>query len=163
MSAIKVTAITTPVSAESAPPDTFTVDDSASANWLVRKIVEARAYAKRVKLWADVEVKRAQNEEQFFIQRYGRQLEAWARNELTAARRKCVKLPAGTVGYRTEPPKLDVMDEEKLIAWCRKTLPDALRVETHVLKSLVKEHVKETGECPDGVDIGGGQQRFYIK
>lgn len=163
MSTIKVTAITAPVSAESAPPDTFTVDDAASANWLVRKIVEARAYAKHVKLWADGEVKRAQNEERFFIQRYGRQLEAWARSEISAARRKCVKLPAGTVGYRTEPRKLDVMDEQKLIDWCRKALPDALRVETHVLKSVMKEHVKETGECPDGADIGGGQQRFYIK
>lgn len=144
-------------------PEAFSVEDASSANWLVRKIVEARAYAKHVKAWADAEVRRAEREEQFFVQRFGHQLEAWARQRISGSRRKSLKLPAGTIGFRTEPPRLDVTDEPRLIGWCRRSLPKALRVETHVLRALVKEHVEQTGECPDGAEIGGGQQRFYVK
>ena len=157
------TAIAAPPSVELEPPESFAVNDAASANWLVRKIIEARAYAKHVKAWADAEVRRAEQEEAFFLHRYGHQLETWARQQIAEGRRRSVKLPAGTVGFRTDPPKLDVMDEERLVGWCRKALPAALRVETHVLKSLVKDHVAQTGECPDGAAVGGGGQRFYVK
>ncbi|HEY1683539.1 MAG TPA: host-nuclease inhibitor Gam family protein [Tepidisphaeraceae bacterium] len=151
------------VSAECTLPETFSVDDPTSANWVVRKIIEARNYAQHVKEWAEAECKRAQNEEQFFLFHYGIQLERWAKSEIDGSRRKCVKLPGGTVGFRTESRKLDVADEQKLIAWCRDNLPDALKIETHVLKSLVKDHVQNTGECPDGTNISGGSQKFYIR
>lgn len=152
-----------PASAECEPPEAFAVHDAASANWLVRKIAEARGYAKRVKAWAADEVRRAEREEAFFLGRYGHQLEAWARRQIAAGRRKSVKLPGGTVGLRVEPPKLDVTDEKKLIGWCQRSLPAALRVETHVLKSLVKDHVEQTGECPEGARVSGGGQRFYVR
>jgi hypothetical protein len=163
MNANDSNAIVAPVSAECDVPETFAVDDAASANWLVRKIVETRAYAKHVKEWADGELRRAEREELFFLHRYGRQLEDWARAEIAKSRRKSIKLPGGTVGFRTEPPKLDVIDEAKLVAWCRTTLPTALRIETHVLKQPVKDHVVITGECPDGTAISGGGQRFYVR
>ncbi|HEY8668170.1 MAG TPA: host-nuclease inhibitor Gam family protein [Tepidisphaeraceae bacterium] len=158
-----ITAISPTAPTPPDPPETFAVNDAASANWLVRKIVEARAYAKHVKAWADAEVRRAEQEEAFFLQRYGHQLEAWARQQIANARRRSVKLPAGTVGFRTDPPKLEVIDEAKLLSWCRQELPAALRVETHVLKSLVRDHVAQTGECPVGAEVGGGGQRFYVK
>ena len=40
-------------------PEKFRVADEDSANWLIKKIVEARQYAARVKAWADREVRRA--------------------------------------------------------------------------------------------------------
>ncbi len=163
MSAENITAITSPTSAEIEPPESFAVTDGVSANWAVRKIIEARAYAKHVKEWAGGELRRAEREEEFFLHAYGRQLEDWARAEITKGRRKSVKLPAGTLGFRTEPPKLDVMDETKLIAWCLTTLPTALRIETHIFKQHVKDHFTITGECPDGASISGGGQRFYVR
>ena len=163
MNANDSNAIVAPVSAECDVPETFAVDDAASANWLVRKIVETRAYAKHVKEWADGELRRAEREELFFLHRYGRQLEDWARAEIAKSRRKSIKLPAGMVGFRTEPPKLDVLDEAKLVAWCGTALPTALRIETHILKQHVKDHVVITGECPDGTAISGGGQRFYVR
>ena len=148
---------------DSLPARQFEVTDDNSANWVVRKIVEAEHYARRVKEWAEREIKCSQVEATFFRQRFGPQLEAWARQQLAHARRKCVKLPAGTVGFRTEPAKLDVTDEQKLVAWCRRSLPDALKIETRVLKAIVKDHVNQTGEQPDGTNLTGGGQRFYIK
>lgn len=152
-----------PISPEIAPPETFVVDDAASANWVVRKIIEARNYAEHVKAWADAEVRRAQREEEFFLFHYGRQLEIWARSQIAHSRRKCVKLPGGTVGFRTAPPKLDIADEDKLIAWCRQSLPHALQIQTRITKSLIKDHIQQTGECPDGLNISGGGERFYIR
>ncbi|MEM6552612.1 MAG: hypothetical protein AAF750_10865 [Planctomycetota bacterium] len=36
-------------------PERFVVRDEASANWVARRITEARAYAKRVHQWAEQE------------------------------------------------------------------------------------------------------------
>lgn len=152
-----------PISAEVDPPDTFVVIDEASANWVVRKIIEARAYARHVKEWAQGELRRAEREEQFFLHAYGRQLEDWARALITKGGRKSLKLPAGTIGYRTDPPRLDVLDEQKLIEWCRTALPTALKIETHIFKQHIKDHFTITGECPDGAAITEGGQRFFVR
>jgi hypothetical protein len=162
--ASQVQAEQTRAEVESLPdvPDAFEIRDAASANWLVRKIIESRAYAEHVKEWAALEVRRAEREERFFLDRFGHQLERWAREQMKNTRRKSIKLPAGAIGFRTALQHLEVADEPKLIVWCRRHLPSALRVQTHVLKSLVKEHVEKTGECPDGAEIASGGERFYI-
>src|SRR5687768_10409667 len=84
----------------------FSVNSDSTANWLVRKIAECRAYRERIERWAAMEIKRAEREEAFFMTRFGRQLETWARRQIAKQRgRKSVKLPAGTVGFRTEPTR----------------------------------------------------------
>jgi hypothetical protein len=96
----------------------FRVHDEASANWIIRKIIECRTYRDRVERWAAMEIKRAEREEPFFMTRFGGQLEAWARKQIAKQRgRKSVKLPAGTVGFRTEPTRLAVNDEPALLAF----------------------------------------------
>ena len=39
------------------------VHDAESAAWVVRRVVEARQYAQRVRVWAEVEQRRAEAEE----------------------------------------------------------------------------------------------------
>ena len=63
--------------AEEDLPDVFVVSDERSANWVVRKIVEARRYAMHVEAWAAGEIRRAQREEQRLLDRFGLQLEQW--------------------------------------------------------------------------------------
>ena len=70
------------------PDQRFEVTDENSANWVVRKIIESGTYVRRVKSWADMEIRRAQREEAFFRQRFGPQLEAWLQQQLAGARRK---------------------------------------------------------------------------
>ena len=148
-----------------AAPEGFCVHDEATANWLVRKIVEARQYAERVQAWAALELRRAEREEQFFMQRFGPQLEAWARQRLAESRgrRKSLKLPAGAVGFRTAPPHLSVTDEARLIRWCKANLPLAIVVKEQIVKITVKQHIQSTGDCPEGADVIPGGQRFYVK
>jgi hypothetical protein len=56
-------------------PEAFAVRDAESANWVVRKIGESRMYAARVKAWAATELRRAERQEQFYLGRYGKQIE----------------------------------------------------------------------------------------
>jgi phage host-nuclease inhibitor protein Gam len=149
-----------------AVPEGFCVRDEKTANWVVRKVVEARQYARHVQEWAAREVRRAQSEEKFLVHRFGHQLEDWVRRKLESEngrRRKSVNLPAGTVGFRTEPPRLDVTDEEALLRWCRQHLPAAVATAEHVLKQVVREHIAATGEVPAGAEPSEGGEKFFIK
>lgn len=143
-------------------PDSFAVRDAASANWVVRKVVEARRYAEHVQAWAAAEVRRAEREEAFLMRRFGTQLEEWARRQVQTQHdgRKSVALPAGAVGFRCGRSRLIVADESALLAWCRTNLPQAVKTVQSVAKSTVAEYVKSTGECPSGTELGGGGEHF---
>jgi hypothetical protein len=144
--------------------ETFSVRDAATANWVIRKITESRAYGRKVRAWAEAEVKRAEREENQLLHRYGGQLEEFARQQIYLQHdgRKSVSLPAGTIGFRIEPTRLAIDDEQTLIRWCREHLPSAIRIMQTMLKAPLMEHLKATGECPKGTDIIGGAERFYI-
>ena len=95
---------------ESLAPARFEVCDCSSAEWLVRKIVEADAHAMRVKTQAQREIRRTLRERDFLLFRCGPQLVRWTREQLeaTKGRRKSVLLLSGTVGFRQISPKLVV-------------------------------------------------------
>jgi hypothetical protein len=145
------------------PPDklSFEVADAASASWVVRKIVEARARRERIKEWARLEMKAAQREEEFFQRRFGPSLEAWVTENLHG--RKTLRLPDGALGYRRRRMTLQIEDKEQLLEWCKSNLPDAVRVKEDVLKTPLNEHLKETGEVPPGCDIEPGGDEFYVR
>ncbi len=145
--------------------DTFHVRDEGSANWVLRKIIEARAYRERVARWAAAETIRAERQEAFLLHRFGSELESWAREQIGKqhGRRRSLALPAGVLGFRQEPMKLLVLDERALVGWCRAHLPVAIKVTESLLKSEINAHFKDTGECPAGTEIGGGAERFYVK
>jgi phage host-nuclease inhibitor protein Gam len=144
--------------------DRFHVCDERSANWVLRKVIELRAYRQHVAEWAEAETIRADRQEAFLLHRFGAELERWTRDQLAQQRgRKSIRLPAGKLGFRTSPTTLQINDEPRLLAWCQRHLPSALKAVQHVLKSVVMEHVKDTGELPDGSEITSGGERFYIK
>lgn len=146
------------------PTEGFHVVDHSTANWVVRRIVAARAYRQKVEVWAAAEIRRAEREEQFFASRWGSELEAFARAQIAAqGRRKSICLPAGTIGFRVAPRRLELRNEQHLLAWCRTSLPAAIRVTERVLKGVVLKHFLQTGELPAGGDIAGGAPYFFIK
>ncbi len=142
----------------------FHVRDAATANWVVRKIIEARTYAARVTAWAELEQRRAVRDEQFLLRRFGVELEEWARQQIATQhdKRQSVSLPAGSIGFRVEPTKLCVTDEPALLAWCRQHLPSAIRTVESPMKAPLNDHLKATGECPDGTNLIGGGHKFYV-
>lgn len=170
-------------------PHEFKVRDEGSANWLVRKVVDARSYAKRVQTWAALEIRRSENDEHFLMHRYGAQLEAWAREQLGAGgnRRRSIALPGGTVGFRSIAMRLSIVDETLLMGWCAVNLPNTVVAEVSavgceaarlrewvrqncpsaaitmgVVKSLVDDHFRQSGECPIGTECVTGE-KFFIR
>lgn len=171
-------------------PDAFSIHDESSASWLVRKVVELRHYAHRVREWADRELRNASRDEEWLLRRFGPELEAWLRAELDrrGGRRRSVALAAGTVGLRLQPPRVNVVDETLVGTWCLRNLPEAIRVtvdaegkaglqlaqwsaeheeSTRVTRKLMREpiarHVAESGELPEGVELLDAVDRLYVK
>lgn len=169
--------------------EAFTIRDEASANWLVRKIKEARAYAEHVKAWAEHELRRAHREEKFFLTRYGPQLQTWLEQRIKdSSSRRSIKLPAGTVALRSDPGQVVVESHAQLVAWCEEHLVDAVlmkmfvkgrnalqieawiresqiegEVTKGVLKAAVNNHFKVSGELPAGTSFLPPQDTLHIK
>ena len=171
-------------------PEAFHIDSARTANWLVRKVVERRRYRDQVKAWADAEIRRAEREEQHLLQHYGGQLEAWLRRALEerGGRRRSINLPAGMIGFRAEPARLVVNDQEALLEWCRSHLPDAVQVRIEVIgqdairmetwakghcadarqcvaigKAVVNGYFADSGEVPPGTDVIPRQNILTVK
>ncbi len=150
---------------EAQVPERFSVVDEGSANWVIRRIVEARAYAERVAAWAQIESRRARREEAFFLLRFGGQLEAWAQEQIAqrGGRQKSLNLPSGRIGFRTAPPKLVIYDESALLAWARQHCPQAVEAVERVRKVALNEHFTDTGEIPPGAKFDPQHQTIFIK
>lgn len=145
-------------------PERFAVTDDASANWVVKRIIEARAYSRRVTEWANLELRRARREEAFFLKRFGPELDAWLTKKLaeTQSRQKSVNLPAGRVGRRAVREKLSIYDEDALLAWAQSNLPEAVETTEKVRKSTINDLFFGTGELPPGVGIDPSHEALVI-
>lgn len=151
-------------------PGTFAVVDAKSANWVVRHILEARAYASRVDEWAEAEKQRAAEAEAFFMARYGEQLETFARAAIDEQNqtfkhdpRKSIKLPSGALGFRAQPVRVRVVDEPSVLTWCKRNLPAAVRVVERVSRTAINDHYEATGQMPEGSALDAEADRFYVR
>lgn len=147
-------------------PISFSVRDEASANWVVRKITEARRYAQKAKEFADFEARRAAREEEFFLRRFGDELSAWAAAQIAAVKgkKKSINLPAGCVGFRRCDTKLVVDDEDAVLAWAQQACPEAVSTVLKLSKTAINEHFGCTGEIPgQGAHVEPAGDRFYVR
>jgi phage host-nuclease inhibitor protein Gam len=146
-------------------PEQFEVRDRSSAEWLVRRLVEANAHVERVKHQAIREIRRTQRERDFLMMRYGPQLERWTREQLeqTKGRRKSVLLLAGTVGFRQTPPKLVVDDQSAVIKWAKRCCRSAVVTVERLSKTALKTHLTTTGEVPAGAHVEPPTKKFFVK
>ena len=143
----------------------FNVSDEPTANWVVRKIVEAHQYREHVKEWAEQECRRAQRDEERLMYMFGRQLEEWVKGRLAATngRRKSFTLPAGTVGFRHVNTAVVVIDEAAVIEWARSSQPKAIQTKEFLSKTAINEHFAAFGEVPPGVHVEPEREKFYVK
>jgi hypothetical protein len=144
----------------------FAVTDEKTANWVVWRIVAARIRAERAAAFAAAESNRAEREEKFYLVRFGSQLEQFAREKLAQmkGRGKTVRLPAGSLCFRAQPPHLVIEDEAAVLAWASAHAPALIRTVKTVSKSGLNEHVRMTGELPDrGVRVEGPLEKFSVR
>jgi hypothetical protein len=147
-------------------PERFTVTDTNSANWVVRKIIEARSYSARVKIWAEQEQRRALSEERTLLFLFGRQLEHWTLTEIEklASRRKSISLPAGTVGFRKVGPRLVIDNEASVLSWAKANCQQAVVTVQKLSKVSLNAYVEASGHIPDqGAHMEMSIEHFFIK
>lgn len=89
-------------------------------------------------------------------------LEQAARAYPYPGKAKSRKLPHGTFGSRTVPPKLEIEDEMAALAFAKAQVPDAVRVRESVLVSELKAWWQSTGILPDGCRVVPAEERFYV-
>lgn len=70
----------------------------------------------------------------------------------------------GTVGFRTVPERLSVLDGAALVAWATTNAPDLIRRETVVKvtvpQAAAKQHLEATGEIPEGCELVPASQKL---
>jgi hypothetical protein len=103
--------------------------------------------------------------------RYGLAIEHVVSGELAGQKTKSLKLVTGVgtepakVGFRKTRAKLDVVDAEAVMAWASENCPEAIKVpepKPYIVKTPLLEHVKATGEVPEGTAYdAGGVDEFY--
>lgn len=146
----------------------FEVRDEATANWVVRKIAEARERAEKAKAWSEKECAAAERAEEFFLARFRGQLLAWATSQLAriGGKKRSLDLPAGRLGFRKFPSRLVVDDEKTVLAWAEKECPEAaveIPAKTVLSREAVIGHYKRTGEIPPGCSVMDEKDEFFVK
>ena len=141
----------------------FSVKDQQTAEWVVRRIAESRkrqneidelyqAEMFRLKTWKEKEMQKEQSNIEYFET----VLKPWAQEQ-----GKSVSLPSGKVRFRKMQDKF-IYDDQMVIAWAKQHLPEAIRVKEELEKKAIKDHVKATGELPDGLSIEQQEPKFEV-
>lgn len=75
--------------------------------------------------------------------------------------KKSRNLPHGVIGFRRQPDKVNVFDEEKALTWA-KLMGLPIKVKESVSKTELKKAL-DAGAEPDGVEIIKGLDQFYVR
>ena len=154
----------------------FAVTDESSANWVLKKLahLENRRNAAQVMIDQEIESITKRGREitdplekniEFFRSAFGVQLQNWAAEQVAGQRARSVKLLHGTVGFRKQPDRVNVLDEARAIEIAEALgIPDLVRVR----KELSKSAAKAALGTPEGAALAGvvelqpGSDAFYI-
>lgn len=142
----------------------FTIDSEKAASWLLSKLraiedekaaIEDATRQRLDELTADYNR---------LMNRFGGELENWARGEAEARRRKTITLPlaGSSVAFRVVAARVELTDTAAEIAttlgFMKAPAPDLSAFRKHAEAQL-----KETGELIEGATIREAEERFYIK
>lgn len=120
------------------------------------------------------ELKRLQNREAWLLQTYQNQLGRYAEGALPrkadgTLRVKTLTTPWGDIAIRQSKAKVSVGHEEAAIFWAQDHCPDAIKVKSSVLVSLIPEDVKQKMiEDPSfatihGFDVAPEETKYVIR
>jgi len=71
------------------------------------------------------------------------------------------RLPFGTFGYKKHPPKVEITDEERALAWAKANGCE-IKVKETVSKTALRAEL-EAGKVGDGFELITSYDEFYIK
>jgi len=158
-------------SAEAPAAEPFTVDSLSKASWVASRILEAqartaqrselaRSYKARIDAWlsdanaADIDS----------IEYLSSLLKPWVEAEVAKQRRsRSVLLPTATAQLRKLPDRIDIVDRDAALAYCKANHPEAVVVREDISKTAVRSLIFTEGEAIPGVEAELGRDELYIK
>ena len=157
--------------AEAPAAEPFTVDSLSKASWVAARILEAqartaqraelaRSYKTRIDAWlsdanaADIDS----------IDYLSSLLKPWVEAEVAKQRRsRSILLPTATAQLRKLPDRIDIVDRDAALAYCKTNHPEAVIVREDISKTAVRSLVFTEGEAIPGVEAELGHDELYIK
>jgi phage host-nuclease inhibitor protein Gam len=139
------------------------IDTEEQAAELVDRINIEQERVARIKASCAAMVATAKGRLQRVQDRYAETLKRWAAGQVEGKQTKTVRLPTGSLSFRTIAAAWEVKDEAAALAWAKEHQPSAVKVTETVLKTEIYEHIAKTGEVPDGVVETEARESFNIK
>ena len=145
-------------------PEGFHITDESSAVWLLRKLRGLEEEQDAIKAATAQRIEELTADKNRLIGRFGAELEAWARQEAEARRRKTITVPlAGcSVAFRANPSRLETTEEAGEIAitlgFTKAPAPDLTAYRKHA-----QAHLEATGELLPGLVMTEARESFGIR
>ena len=148
----------------------FAIESQEQAAWAIRKIkliekrraeaiATAEAEANKIKSWAKAQEEKADRERSYFDHLLREYMDRLREED---PKLKTLSLPGGKLQVRKQQPEYTYNDET-LLPWAKKNLPDAVVVREVTNKTVVKAYVKETGEVIPVVLIEDRPDKFSVE
>lgn len=143
----------------------FCITSDRQAEWALGKITEAKAEAEKWDAFYESKKEAARKECQNTIDYMTDLLyQYFSTQERRITKTGIEKYSLPSADLICRPGRIDYLrDEEKLLAWCEKNLPEAVQVTRKAGWAKVKAHMLATGEIPDSVKPYETSPTFTIK
>jgi len=157
--------------AEAPAAEPFTVDSLSKASWCASRILEAQArvdqraeLARSYKACIDAWLSDANSSDNDSIDYLSMLLKPWVEIEVSKQRRsRSVLLPTATAQLRKLPDRIDIVDRDAALAYCKANHPEAVVVREDISKTAVRSLIFTEGEAIPGVEAELGRDELYIK
>lgn len=143
----------------------FVVTDIGKAEWAIKKIKyhtqkkeEAAEFVKAEKAKLDAYLAEINADHDKDIEYFKELLRSYALDQLQGTKQKTVKLPSGSLSFRSVPPRIE-KDEELLLAFTKECYPEMVVVTESVKWGELKKQLKVMDDgrmmTEDGVIVEG--------
>lgn len=142
----------------------FHIHNDQMAEWAMGKIAQANADLKKWESFYKEKLEAVRKDAEGTISYMSALLQEYFDTQERRVTRSGIEkysLPSGELVRK--PGGLDYKrDEAVLLQWCLENLPQAIKVTEKVSWSDVKQHIKETGEIPEGVEPYQTEAAFTV-
>ena len=143
--------------------DRFGITNEKDATWAAGKIAAAQNEIERRRAQCAEYVADAEANLERMRYLFETPLRGYAEGVLGDGKKRSLKLPSGTIGFRSIRPKLEIADEAEVIAWADAIGNECARTVRIVQKTALNEHWEKSGEVPPGCSVVPAEDRFYVK
>lgn len=162
---------TTPFTAAVNEKAAFVITDRAGVEWYLRKLREKQSEIDTIKAQAAAMVKAIENDMNGLKYCYEAQVEEWTRQQLSeqGGKAKSVKTFQGTVGFRTTPAGINLVNPLQALLHAKQHasdfpyVPFREEIDTQIYVETARRKLEETGELLPGLAHTPACEKFSVR